>query len=274
MEPFLDVYEPLETDGAEDVTFFLQPGEGYEIAPDAGTTEVTYYDSVADVPVSTGGGDTVPEVGVTISESTLIESEGTETTLTFTLSEPPPSEGVTVLLDSDDDTLIGSPLSQFDVLNAEITGGDFPVPNADTSGFFFNITEQTAIITLSVFDELSVDTGLPSDTFQEGILDLTFALESQPSYAIDPDASGINLSILDNTDSQILVTSTAATVDDEESTTLIESESTVGIINLNLGAAPSAEGLTVSVSTDSLADFDQEAIEVAGGTCCRAGQRT
>ena len=40
----LEVFEPLETDGAEDVTFFLQPGEGYEIAADAGTVDVTYYE--------------------------------------------------------------------------------------------------------------------------------------------------------------------------------------------------------------------------------------
>lgn len=91
-----DEFEPLETEGSEDVNFFLQPGEGYEIASDAGETEITYYDSIEDVPASTGGSDIVPEVGITISETELIETEGTETTLTFTLSEPPAAEGVTV----------------------------------------------------------------------------------------------------------------------------------------------------------------------------------
>ncbi|MGD1919672.1 MAG: peptidase, partial [Pleurocapsa sp.] len=149
----VDAYEPLETDGAENVTFFLQPGEGYEIAPETGTAEVTYYDSVDDVPPPTANGNTIPEVGVTVSETELIETEGTETTLTFTLSEPPPADGVIVYLDSEQDPLVGSALSQFDVLDAEITGGNFPVPNGDSSGFFFTITEQTATITLSVFDE-------------------------------------------------------------------------------------------------------------------------
>ncbi|MEM9220370.1 MAG: hypothetical protein AAGD25_39345 [Cyanobacteria bacterium P01_F01_bin.150] len=88
-------YEALETDGPEDVTFFLQPGDGFEVAPDAGTTDITYYDSVADVPPPTGG-DIVPEVGVTISATELIETEETETTITFTLSEPPPEDGVVV----------------------------------------------------------------------------------------------------------------------------------------------------------------------------------
>ncbi|MEL6397650.1 MAG: pre-peptidase C-terminal domain-containing protein [Cyanobacteria bacterium J06626_4] len=261
IRPFLDnVYEPLETDGAEEVTFFLQPGEGYEIAPDAGTTEVTYYDSLEDVPASGGSGNTGPEVSVSISESTLIETEGTETTLTFNLSEPPPAEGLTVLLDSEDDTVVGSPLSQFDVLNAEVVGGNFPIADGDRSGFFFNITEQTATITLAVFDELSIDTDLPPDTFQEGIVDLTFALQPQPGYTIAPDASEVNLTILDNPDSQIFVTPTAS------GDTLIESEGTVGTLSLSLGAPPPAEGLTVSISTDGLADFDTEALEVDGGT--------
>ena len=260
IEPYLDVYEPLETDGAEEVTFFLQPGEGYEIAPDAGTTEVTYYDSVEDIPAPTGGGETGLEVGVTISESTLIETEGTETTVTFTLSEPPPAEGVTVLLDSEDDTLLGSPLSQFDVLNAEIVGGDFPIPTPNSSGFFFNITEQTATITLAVFDELTAGTGLPPEDFQEGIVDLTFALQPRPGYTIAQDASEVNVRILDNPNSQIFVTPEAS------GDTLIESEGTVGTLTLSLSAPPPTEGLTVSLSTDEIADFDTEAIEVEGGT--------
>lgn len=148
IEAFYDEFEPLETDGAEDVTFFLQPGEGYAVDPNAGTTEVTYYDSIADVPPPAAG-DRVPEVGITVSETNLIETEETETTLTFTLSEPPPEGGTIVSLDSNEDPLIGSALSQFDVLNAEISGGDFPTPNTDSSGFFFNITEQTATITLT-----------------------------------------------------------------------------------------------------------------------------
>ncbi|MEM1281753.1 MAG: PPC domain-containing protein, partial [Cyanobacteria bacterium P01_H01_bin.152] len=213
-----------------------------------------------DVPASTGGGDTGLEVGVSIRESTLIETEGTDTTLTFTLSEPPPEEGLTVLLDSADDTLIGSPLSQFDVLNAEVVGGDFPIANADNSGFFFNVTEPTATITLAVFDELTVDSGLPPEDFQEGIVDLTFALQSQPGYTIAPNASEVNVRILDNPHSQIFVNPSAS------GDALIESEDSVGTLSLSLSAPPPAAGLTVSLSTDALADFDQTAIEVDGGT--------
>lgn len=277
---FLDFYgaglyeefEPLETDGAEDVTFFLQPGEGYEIDSNAGETEVTYYDSIEDVPASTGSGsDTIPEVGVTASETELIETEGTETTLTFNLSEPPPEAGLTVYLDSEDDPAIGSVLSQFDVLNADISGGDFPVANGDRSGFFFNITEQTATITLPVFDELTAGTGLEPETFQEGIIGLNFALQPQSDYTIDSDAGEINLTIADNPDSQIQVSLTGSIQTDEEeadeeSNTLIESEGTVSVHTFSLGAPPPEGGLTISVNADSLDDFDLDALEVTGGT--------
>ena len=257
----LEVFEPLETDGAEDVNFFLQPGEGYEIDSNAGTTEVTYYDSLTDVPASTGGGDTVPEVGVTISETELIETEGNETTITFTLSEPPPPEGLVVSIDSDN-----AVLNDFDVLNAEINGGNFPVPNIDSTGFFFTITEQTSSITVSAFDELTVDSGFAANTFTEGVEGVTFALQPQSGYTIDQEASEVNFTIADNPDSRIQVSLTASTEADPESNALIESEGTVGIQTFSLSAPPPEGGLTVSVSTDSFADFNLDTIEVAGGT--------
>ncbi len=267
----IDVYEPLETDGAENVSFFLQPGEeGYEIASD-NEAEVTYYDSLEDVPASTGGSsDIVPEVGVTASETQLTETEETETTITFTLSEAPPPEGIVVYIDSEDDTLVGSPLSQFAVLEAEISGGNFPVPNADSSGFYFTITEQTATITFSAFDELSLGLNLPPETFQEGIVNLSFSLQPQAGYTIDGNASEINFTIADNPDSQIQVglaggIQTNEEEVDESSTTLIESENTVSVHTFNLSAPPSEEGLTVSVGADSLDDFDLDAVEVTGG---------
>ncbi|MEM9274637.1 MAG: DVUA0089 family protein [Cyanobacteria bacterium P01_F01_bin.143] len=258
-------FEPLETDGPEDVTFFVQPGEGYEVDPDEGTVDVTYYDSLEDVPPPNVGGDTGPEVGVTISETFLIESEGTETILTFTLSEAPPSEGITIFLDSDQDPLVGSALSQFAVLEAEVEGGDFPIANGDRSGFFFNITEQTASITLPVFDELTVP-GINPFAVQEGLLELDFVLQSQPGYTVDSDASEINLTIADNPSSQIQVTLTNLSEFGEASPPLIESEGTVSVHTFNVSAAVPAEGLTVSVSAPNLNDFNLDAIEVLGGS--------
>ena len=260
----VEAFEPLEADGAEVVTFVLQPGEGYEIAADAGAAEITYYDSVADVPPLTGGEDTLPEVGVTISETELIETEGTETTVTFTLSEPPPEDGVLIYLDSEQDPLVGSALSQFDVLEAEITGGNFPVPNGDSSGFFFTITEQTATITLTVFDELTVP-GINPFSVQEGLLELNFALQPLTGYTIDPDANDINLTIADNPDSKTQVTLTNLSEFGEPSPPLIESEGTVSIHTFNVSAALPPEGLTVSINAPALNEFDLTAIDVVGG---------
>ena len=267
----IDEYEPLETDGAEDVSFFLQSGEGYTVSPEGETAEVTYYDSAADVPPPAGGSsNTIPEVGVTISETTLIETEETETTITFTLSEAPPIEGVTVYLDSAQNPVVGSALSQFAVLEAEVAGGKFPVPNADSSGFYFNITEQIATITLAAFDELSLGLNIPPENLREGIVGLNFSLQPQAGYTIDPDASEINVTIADNPESQIQVSLAGSIQTDEEanedSTTLIESEGTVSVHTFSLSAVPPADGLTVSVNASALSDFDLDAIEVTGGT--------
>ncbi|MEM7061675.1 MAG: pre-peptidase C-terminal domain-containing protein [Cyanobacteria bacterium P01_B01_bin.77] len=251
-------YEALETDGPEDVTFFLQPGDGFNVATDAGTTDVTYYDSVADVPPPTGG-DIVPEVGVTISETELIETDETETTITFKLSEPPPEDGVVVYLASEQDPLVGSVLGQFNVLEAEITGGTFPVPDGNEAGFFFTITEQTAGITVSVFDELTVP-GIDPFAVQEGILALDFALQPQAGYTIAPDASAFSLTIADNPDSKNQVILSG------EPATLVESEGTVGVHTFTVSDTLPPEGITVSVSAPDLNEFDLAAIEVAGGS--------
>ena len=255
----VDRYEPLETDGPETVNFFLQPGEGYTVSAEADTTEVTYYDSVTDVPPPTTGGDTVPTVSITASELTLVETEQTETTITLNLSEAPPEEGLTIFIDSEDDTTVGSPLSQFAVLEADVTGGNFPIPNGDSSGFFFTVTEQTATITLSVFDELTVPNIDPL-TVQEGLVGLNFALQPLADYAIDSDASEVNFTIADNLDSGIQVSLTG------EPEALVESEGTVSVHTFSLSTPPPAEGLTVSVAASALSEFDLDTIEVAGGT--------
>ncbi|MGB3533713.1 MAG: pre-peptidase C-terminal domain-containing protein [Microcoleaceae cyanobacterium] len=256
-EYLIDTFEGLETDGEETVTFSLQPGDGFEIAEETGTVDVTYFDSLADVPPP-GDGEVIPELSISISETELIETEETETTFTFTLSEPPPPEGLTIAVTSEDEVIVGSALSQFDVLNAEIEGGNFPFPNSEETGFFFTITEQTASITLSVFNELTVP-NLDPLTVQEGILGLTFELQPQRGYTIDETASSVSLTIADNPDSQIQVSLIG------EPETLVEEEETVSIHTFSLSAPPPSEGITVSVNADSLDDFALDQIQVSGG---------
>ncbi|MEM8613665.1 MAG: pre-peptidase C-terminal domain-containing protein [Cyanobacteria bacterium P01_H01_bin.105] len=189
----LDDPDEAPTDGEETVSFTLEAAAGYTVGDD--TFSTTIYDTIDDVPAL----PTVPTVGISVSETALVESEGNTTTLTFTLDSPPPAEGVTVNLDSG----IRAALGEFNVFDAEIVGGNFPSPNFRASGFFFTITEQTATITLSAFDETTNPAISPEDAL-EGIDELTFTLNPGVGYAIAPDASAVTVTIADNPDSVVI----------------------------------------------------------------------
>ncbi|MDB9527174.1 pre-peptidase C-terminal domain-containing protein [Oscillatoria sp. CS-180] len=185
--------EEAPTDGVETITFTLEPAAGYVVGDS--TFSAPIYDVLTDVPAL----PTVPTVGIAVSETELIESEGSLTTLTFTLDTPPPAEGVVVNVDSGERSALG----EFDVFNAEITGGEFPAPNFQASGFFFKITEQTATITLSAFDE-TTNPEIPAEDALEGIEEFTFAVQPGVGYAIAPEAGEITVTIADNPDSVVL----------------------------------------------------------------------
>ncbi|MDB9374549.1 DVUA0089 family protein, partial [Nodularia sphaerocarpa] len=169
----------------EPITFTLQQSVGYSVGANA-TITAPVYSTLADVPTL----PTVPTVSLSISETALVESLGNTTTLTFTLNETPPAEGVLVYVDSG----VRGALGEFDVLNAEFVGGAIPAPNFRSSGFFFRITEQTASITLSAFD----------DGILEGIDEFTFTVQPGVGYAIAPEASAVTLTIADNPESVVL----------------------------------------------------------------------
>ncbi|MEO1387489.1 MAG: pre-peptidase C-terminal domain-containing protein [Cyanobacteria bacterium J06634_6] len=191
----LNLEDPEEApaDGEEAISFTLEPAAGYAVGE--GSFSATIYDTLDDVPAL----PTVPTVGLSISETALVESEGNTTTLTFTLDSPPPEGGVTVNVDSG----VRAALGEFDVFNAEIEGGNFPSPNFQASGFFFTITEQTATITLAAFDE-TTNPEIPAENVVEGIDEFTFTVQPGVGYAIAPDASAITLTIADNPDSVAL----------------------------------------------------------------------
>ena len=191
----LNLADPEEapTDGEETIAFTLEAAAGYVVGDDTFSTPI--YDTLDDVPAL----PTVPTVGISISETALVESEGNTTTLTFTLDSPPPAEGVTVNLDSG----VRAALGEFNVFDAEIIGGNFPSPNFRASGFFFTITEQTATITLSAFDETTNPAIAPEDAL-EGIDELTFTLNPGVGYAIAPDADAVTVTIADNPDSVVI----------------------------------------------------------------------
>ncbi|MGB3298041.1 MAG: PPC domain-containing protein, partial [Phormidesmis sp.] len=209
----LDNPEEAPADGESAINFTLEPSAGYVVGDN--TFSTTIYDSLTDVPTPT----VVPEVSFSISESNLVESENTLTTLNFELSEAPPAEGVLVYVDSGTRGALG----EFAVTNAEISGGAVPAPNFQSSGFFFRITEQSASITLSAFDETTNPEIAPEDAL-EGIEELTFTVQPASGYTIAPDAGAATLTIADNPDSVVIPDNGDGDGDGEEPAIPFETE--------------------------------------------------
>ncbi|MEO0933582.1 MAG: hypothetical protein AAFY21_07415, partial [Cyanobacteria bacterium J06641_2] len=239
----------LDSEDVEDFSLFIEPSEGYTVSDTSAASTVTIYNTLDQVPTT----ETTPTVGMSISENSLIEGE-TETTINFNVDGEIPPEGVVVLVDSD----VRFGLGEFDLLNAEVEGGVFPVTNGDSSGFYFKITESEASITLIPRDDnLDDETG---EAISEGIEDFTFTLQQQPGYNIDSDAATVNFTIADDADAQIQVSLTT------EPQILIEESETTAVLTLNLSAPPPQDGITVAINSENLDDFNVSQLEVTGGS--------
>ena len=116
-----------------------------------------------------------PVVSFSANPSVLVESEQTILVLTFNLSEPPPSGGVTVGLTTD----VRESLNQLNLFDVSITGGEFPVPDFDNTGIEFTITSQTATISLPIFQD-----GVAEDPFT-----ITYTLLPGEGYTVNSSAS-------------------------------------------------------------------------------------
>ncbi|MBE9064303.1 DVUA0089 family protein [cf. Phormidesmis sp. LEGE 11477] len=189
----LESQKVAPTDGVETLELSLVPSAGYQATDTLASLPI--YDTLADVPPSA----TPLEVSITASETALVESVGNTTTLTFNLSEAPPAEGVLVYVDSE----IEGVISEFNVFDAVITGADAPFPNGDVSGFYLRITEQTATLTVSAFDE-TTNPQLTLEQALEGIESITFSIENGDGYTVSPDSGSIDLTIADNPDSVVI----------------------------------------------------------------------
>ena len=238
-----------ETDGPEQVTFTLESGAANTAAAEA---TITFFDTLDDVPPATSG----QTVGLTVENEALIEADGNKATLTFSLSEPPPDEGLLVYVRTS--TPVPGPslngqtfnlLGQFDVFDADIVGGEFPIPDFASSGFYFNITEQTATISIAAFP----------DGVTEGVQDFQVALGGGADYQVDPAASSVAVTLADTADSLPQISLST------EPAVLIESEQTVSVHTFTLSALP-PEGLLVSVTTDRLDEFELSGIATTGIT--------
>ena len=91
---------------------------------------------------------TFVDVSLSASPTTLIEDEGTETTLTIALDEAPPADGAEISIGTGTENALGN----FDVLppppQSTASGGRLIAGFDDLIGFDFLVTDQTATITL------------------------------------------------------------------------------------------------------------------------------
>ena len=175
--------EEAETDGPETLTFSLADSADYAVNSDAQASTITFYDTLADVPAPT----TTPTVGISIDNTELVEANGDSLTLTFNVDGDIPADGVLVYVNSGVRAAVG----EFNIFNAEVSGGVFPASNFLSSGFYFKVFEAGASIQLDVFDETTNPEIEPADAV-EGIESFTFAIVEGPGYAIDASASAVS----------------------------------------------------------------------------------
>lgn len=235
---FDDIIEELQ----EQYTYRILPSESYTIDPQAGSTTIDIVDGIASYPKT-------PVASLTVDKTNL--GEGEAFTLTLNLSEPPPAEGFVVYVDND---LRGS-LGEFNVLQISVTGADFPVVNEDASGFFLRMVEQTATVTVPVFQ----------DGEAEGQETFTFNLVNGETYEVDPAANTVTLTFNDSgtdpTDKPTVSFSATPA-------TLVEADSTVLTLNFSLSEPPPPEGVLVSLDSDfvdAIREFDVGNLEITGG---------
>lgn len=174
------------------VTFTLANSPAYAADPAAATSTVLIYDTLEQVQA---GGGPIPQVGISIDQTELIESENTEVTLSVVVTGDIPADGLLTYMAAEQ-----SFLGDFDVFNAVVTGGAFPAPNSNASGFFFRVFENNTSIMLRVFDE-TTNPQIAAEDALEGVEEFTLSVIANEAYTIDPAAAAVSFTILDNPDS-------------------------------------------------------------------------
>ncbi|MEA5543719.1 Ig-like domain-containing protein [Limnoraphis robusta CCNP1324] len=157
--------------------------------------------------------DELIQVSFSASPNTLIETEGTRLNFEFSLNQPPPEDGLRVFVDSD----LPRSLTQLDLTELSYTGGEsFPTGDFDFTGFAFTITEQTASISVPIFD----DSSLPPEESEEGAVPVTYRLltrngissqdlaeveasQSISEYLIDPSLNSSTIIFADSPESLV-----------------------------------------------------------------------
>ncbi|MEM8777705.1 MAG: DUF4347 domain-containing protein [Cyanobacteria bacterium P01_G01_bin.49] len=204
-----------------------------------------------------------PTISLELTPTVLVESQSTLLTFTFRLSEPPPANGVTVTLTGN----VPQSLNQLDVFDVRVSGGDFPVPDFDNTGFDFTIREQVATVSSPIF----------ADGITEGAFDVTYSLQSGSGYTVDGSAGSATVTFADTPadipttppPSQPPVSSEPAVSLTANPFILTESEGTATTLTFNLSESPPPGGITIRVDgnlADGLSEFDLNGATVTGGS--------
>ena len=115
--------------------------------------------------------------------------------------------------------------------------------------FEVTLTQQTAQITLPVLNDGEI----------EGEEIAIFTLETGEGYSLDPEAQTGTFTIVDG----VLPEPTVSLSSEPE--LLIESQQTPAILNFALSETPTETGITVTVDSPNLSEFNLELIQVEGG---------
>jgi CubicO group peptidase (beta-lactamase class C family) len=180
--------EVPETDGAETVTFSIIESVGYK-ASNISSTAITFYDTL---PIRPAVLPTL-EASLSVDKTELIESQETSFTITLSLNQAPPAEGIQLYVTGNAQDF----LNEFSIFKAQFTGG-IPVADGAVSGFYFRMFEKTATITLPVFNSADIIEGIEKFT-----LDLV-PDNNADGYIVNPAKSSATITIKDTPDSQIL----------------------------------------------------------------------
>ncbi|NJR69829.1 MAG: hypothetical protein HC771_15095 [Synechococcales cyanobacterium CRU_2_2] len=182
-------------------------------------------------------------MSLTSDITTLVEDEGTEATLTITLSEPPPAGGLVVGIGT------GKPfaLGDFDIFppppQAAVTGGTLAAGFSDNSGFNFRITSQTATIRLPIFNDPDRPAADPNATRNDDIGEeqTTFSILPGTGYNVSATTSSVTLTLKDTN-----VVNAPPVADDDAYNTAFNTALTVTAANgvLNGDTDPNGDNLT------------------------------
>lgn len=227
----LPVLKDELVEGIEAITFTLESGAGYTVNPDASSAELTIADTL----------DSQLQVSLLTEPTTLVESEATVSIHRFTLSFPPPEVGVTVFVNAPN-------LNEFNLDGVEVTGGS--ITEVTDAGFFFTITDRTAIINLPVAADLA----------DEGLEEAIFTLEAGEGYQVDPLSNAAVFTIADTPD-QLPLTEIEA--NDTIPTAFVTGLSAAQpLFSISAEIAAHGEGLE---AVDASEDVDLYAIDLEAG---------